>query len=233
MTRWAHGAILVLATAAGLCAAPPDVPRDLRADPGEIVEVVVKAPAGQEIGYRLVGGKGLFRELKTDTPGERVFWFSAKQGGTFSVVWWAKGETASAETVITVGPAPVPPAPDPKPVPPLPPDPKPPGPVGPLRVIFVYETSAPMTPAQQQVMFGAKVREYLDVKSKGWRRFDKDVDAANEKDADIKALWAASKGHVTAVPCVIVARGPSVEILPLPASEDEALALFQKYAGGK
>ena len=57
--------------------------------------VVVKVPAGQEIGYRLVGGKALFRELKTETPGERVFWFNAKAGGVYSVVWWTKGETAS------------------------------------------------------------------------------------------------------------------------------------------
>ena len=55
-------------------------------------------------------------------------------------------------------------------------------------MIFVYESSQAMTPAMQQVMFGEKVRTYLDAKSKGWRRFDKDVDATNEKDANIKAL---------------------------------------------
>lgn len=228
MRRLCVPAVLVLS--GQLFAAPPDVPRELKAEPGDIVEVVVKAPAGTEIGYRLVGGKALFRELKTDTPGERVFWFNAKAGGTYSVVWWTKGETASTETAIAVGKGPTPPDP---PQPPDPPDPPKPPPDGPLRVIFVYESSAAMTAAQQSVMFGAKVREYLDAKSKGWRRYDKDVDAANEKDAELKALWGAARGHVTAVPCVVVGRGSKVEILPLPATEDAALELFKKYEAKK
>jgi len=98
-------------------------------------------------------------------------------------------------------------------------------------VIFVYETSQLLTPQQQWVVFGEKTRGYLDANSKGWRRYDKDVDAANEKDADLKALWAASKSKVTTVPCVIVAAGTRGDILPLPATEEEAVALFAKYAG--
>jgi hypothetical protein len=232
MRRSCLSAVLVLFAAMSALAAPPEVPTTLKAEPGDIVEVVVKVPVKQEIGYRLVGGKALFRELRTETPGERVFWFNAKQGGTYSVVWWSKGETASAETVITVG-APTPPVP---PDPPTPPDPPKPPPDGPLRVIFVYESGVLLTPAQQRVIYGAKVREYLDAKSKGWRRYDGDVDAGNEKDADLKALWRDAKAKMRpdqTYPCVIVARGTSAEILPLPADEDAAVALFAKYAGGK
>lgn len=145
--------------------------------------------------------------------------------------------TELRETVtLTGGAAP----PGPTPPGPKPPDPPTPAPVG-FRVIFVYETSAPLTPAMQQVMFGEKVRTYLDAKTvagaagKGYRRFDKDVDATNERDKDIQALWGATKPQLPNpfVPCVVVAVGGKAEILPFPATEDAALELFRKYAGDK
>lgn len=163
------------------------------------------------------------------------------EGVTYEVTadwinWDAKKRGRPYENVL-IGKAPQPP-----PVPPTPPGPTPPGPVppgpqppdptpsGPLRVIFVYESAQLLTPQQQWVMFGEKVRTYLDANAKGWRRYDKDVDAANEKDADLRSVWQASKVHVTTVPCVVVASGTKIEILPLPATEDAAVALFAKYA---
>ena len=133
------------------------------------------------------------------------------------------------------------PIPPPKPKPDDPPSPKPPEPVTSFRVIFVYETGDPLTPAMQQVMFGEKVRNYLDGKTtahpqggKGWRRYDRDVDATNERDPDLKALWQATKPQLTAVPCVVVATNRKAEILPLPADEDAAVKLFDQYlSGGK
>lgn len=122
------------------------------------------------------------------------------------------------------------PAPTPDPVDPV--IPPTPAPVG-FRVIFVYETADALTPAMQRVMFGEKVRTYLDTRSKGYRRWDKDVDATNEKDADIKALWQAARPKVTTVPCIIVAVGGKADIIPFPADEDAALAILQKYAEGK
>jgi len=133
------------------------------------------------------------------------------------------------------------PIPPPKPKPDDPPAPKPPEPVTSFRVIFVYESGDPLTPAMQQVMFGEKVRNYLDGKTtahpqggKGWRRFDRDIDIANERDPDLKALWQATKPQLTAVPCVVVATNRKAEILPLPADEDAAVKLFEQYlSGGK
>jgi hypothetical protein len=141
-------------------------------------------------------------------------------------------ELDEVETEVVIGiPDPMPPTPTPPaPVPPAPQPPLPPAPEG-FRVIFVYETSAPLTPAAQQVMFSEKVRQYLDAKAKGWRRFDKDVDAGNEKDAEIKALWQAARPKVTAVPAVIVAVGGKAEVLPLPADEDAALKTLKQYGG--
>lgn len=129
------------------------------------------------------------------------------------------------------------------PQPPPGPDPAPPDPKG-FRVIFVYETSAPLTPAVQQVMFGEKVRTYLDSKTvvgaggKGWRRWDKDVNATNEKDADIKALYKTGRPFVTAFPGLIIAVDGKAYIYqtgdkdyPFPPNEDAALELFKKYGG--
>lgn len=132
--RGSHAAALalLLGWSAALGAAPPDAPASLSAAAGDIVEVVVKVPAKAEIGYRLVGGKALFRELKTDSPNERVFWFNSKTDGTYAIVWWTKGETQSSETVVTVGAAPGP-APKPKPKP----DPDPPKP-DPVKVDRVF-----------------------------------------------------------------------------------------------
>lgn len=132
---------------------------------------------------------------------------------------------------VTVEPVPPGPGPGPNPPGPNPPGPTPtPAPEG-FRVIFVYETSQALTPPMQRVMFGEKVRSYLDAKSKSWRRWDKDVDATNEKDAEIKALWQAARPKVTTVPCVIVAVGGKADIIPLPADEDEALTVLKKYGG--
>lgn len=131
------------------------------------------------------------------------------------------------------------PQPPPKPDPDVPdPKPKPPEPVTSFRVIFVYESSAAMTPAVQRVMFGEKVRTFLDVKTtagpkgdKGWRRFDKDVVATNDPDPAFRSLWEAAKPKVTTVPCVVIAVNDKAEIVPLPADEDAAIVLFNKYLG--
>lgn len=222
---------LVLAAAVG-SAAPPEAPAEVTAKPGRVKELVLKAPAGKSLEFRYVGAPAAFREMKGDSETERVFWLVPEEDGPGHIVWWFTGEKGSSVTAVNKGPAPKPPEPEPVPPPkPKPDPPKPPEPDGPLRVIFVYESGAALTAAQNAVMYGAKVREYLDANSKGWRRYDKDVDATNEKDADIRGLWADAKGKVTRVPCVVVARGKAAEILDLPASEDAAVELFKKYGG--
>lgn len=224
-------AVLLVAAALG-SAAPPEVPLEVKAPAGKVREIAFKTSPGQEIGFRLVGAPAAFREMKGDAPGERVFWLITETDAPSHIVWWTVGEKGSVVTEINRGAKPVDPVePDVIPPPKPKPDPKPKPSDGPLRVIFVYETGDSYTTAQQAVLFGDKVRVYLDANAKGWRRFDKDVDATNERDADLKALWAASKGKVTAVPCVVVASGASADILPLPADEAAAIELFRKYGG--
>lgn len=143
-------------------------------------------------------------------------------------------DVVSKELVLTVvgaQPPPIPPEPGPTPIPP--------GPVTSFRVIYVYETAAPLTPAMQKAMFADSVRTYLDAKTtgvagvgKGYRRYDKDVDASQERDANMKALWTAVKPKLTTIPCVVVEVNGKADILPFPADDVAALALFKKYAGG-
>lgn len=116
-TAVAMTALLCASTGGTLRADPPDVPKDLKAEPGQITEVVVKLAAGDDLGYKLASDKALFRELKADSPRERVFWFQAAEPGVYAVVFWTKGEATGTLCTITVG----------KPKPPEPPAP-PPGP---------------------------------------------------------------------------------------------------------
>jgi hypothetical protein len=224
---------VLLSAPVPLLAAPPtvDVPAVIPAV-GDYVTLSPKTDA-KAITYLGLSGVEPFPSAFLKDPKAFVLPVRGLAAGkyTFAGVASLNDEHTKFQFVVVVGTPPDPPKP---PDPPQPPDPPKPPPDGPLRVIFVYESSAPMTTTQQAVMFGAKVREYLDAKAKGWRRFDKDVDATNEKDAEIKALWGAAKGHITTVPCVVVGRGSDVKIIPLPATEDEALKVFAKYAeGGK
>jgi hypothetical protein len=231
-----RGAILaVLLATATAFAAPPDL--EIPAEVTPVQGYARVAPKTNAVSVVYVALDGLYPFPSDELKDARRFVLptnGVKAGRyRFVAVGASKtGEQATKEFAVVVGTPPQPPDPPTPPDPPQPPDPPTPAPEG-FRVIFVYESSAPMTAAQQAVMFGAKTREYLDSKSKGYRRFDKDVDAANEKDADMRALWLAAKGKVTSVPCVIIAVGGKADILPLPASEDEAVKTFAKYAEGK
>jgi hypothetical protein len=105
--------VLLLASNSARCD-PPEVPKELKAEPGQILEVAVKA---DDVGHRVTSDRVLFRELKSETAGERVFWFQAAAPGEYHVVWWTKGETKGVVTTIVVGPKPAPPGPGPAPKP--------------------------------------------------------------------------------------------------------------------
>lgn len=137
--------------------------------------------------------------------------------------------------VLTVeGSRPPPIPPDPKPPGPTPPDP--PGPVTSFRVIFAYESSAPLPTAQSAVLFGRRVEEYLRTNTTpegglaGFRRYDKDTDAANDQPT-MAALWAAVKPKLTTIPAMIIERNGKADILPFPTSQDDCLATLMKYRG--
>ena len=131
----------------------------------------------------------------------------------------------------------------PQPPTPKPPEPKPvdpaPIPVAGLRVLIVYESAdlPKYTPQQNGILFGAKVREWLnancvvgpDGKTREWRMWDKDVDTSGESK-----LWQeAMKRPRTSTPWVIISDGTKGFEGPLPANVDDFLALVGKYKGDK
>jgi hypothetical protein len=232
------GVLLVGAACAGAAlAAPPSVtaPEKVYGETGDWVFFTVTTDGKGVKFVPLDAGLSLFPQGKLRDPNETAA--RATKPGSYRVLVYSGNADGPSEprVVLVVFGQPGPAPPEPKP-----PDPKPPEPVKSFRVIFVYETANALTPAMQRVMFGEAVRNYLDAKTtahpqggKGWRRFDKDVDARNERDPALKALWADARPQVSAVPCVIVAVNDKADIVPFPADEAAALELFKKYAEGK
>lgn len=131
------------------------------------------------------------------------------------------------------------------PTPPVPPGPTPPGPNPPpipvpvsgLRVLFVYESGANLTREQLNILNSTTITDYLNRKTakdtKGraeWRKWDKDVDMANETDV-WKNLWTSTKPQLGALPALVVVTDQKGQVFPLPATEAETLALLKRYGG--
>lgn len=187
------------------------------------------------------------KALDGGRSGDRL-WLTGPPG-TYSVEVMSirlddKGNTQVDEAEVTVmigtpGPAPGPTPPVP-PVPPVPPDPPPPPapiPAEGFRVLIVEDAAnrAKLPPAQLAVLFDKGLRDYLDAhcalgrdgKTREWRIWDKGVDASQESK-----LWQdALKRERKAVPWVVISTGKAGYEGPLPATVEEAMALFKKYGG--
>ena len=226
-TRWLSlVTVCVLATSIG--AAPPELvlPAEVAGQPGEFVMVPAKT-TGKAVSWKAIDpGLNLFPVILLKDSKTAVV--TASRPGRYRLLAvTAAGDEVSpiAETIVVIGDAP-----------PAPPGPNPPAPTptGPFRVIWVYESMDAMTPEVQRVMFSNKVTTYLDAKCEkgrdgiaGWRRWDKDV----QPDGEWKPIWDATKPKLTTTPCLVVVKGTTVEILPMPKTEDEALATLKKYGG--
>lgn len=174
---------------------------------------------------------GQKKKYKTAHP--VTYQFSAVGKGRATVeFFWADGkEVKTRKIVIECQGARPPPEP-------IPPDPKPPEPtpVTSFRVIFVVETGNTITAAQNSVIYGKAVEDWMTANctggKDGWRRRDKD--ATEGKDTTtMNALWAAVKPKVTSTPCVAVERNGKVEIIPVAATPADMLATFKRYLEGK
>jgi hypothetical protein len=194
--------------------------------------------------YVLAVGKVQTRTVKV----EKAFLFAGPPGEYLVLCSYAKGDDSFElkwEGTLTGGVAP----PGPTPPGPKPPDPPaPPVPVTSFRVVFVYESGTNLTAAQSAVIYGKAVEAYLNATCTkegnlpGWRRYDKDTDAANEQPT-MRALWAAVKPALTTVPCVVIEVNGKADILAIDKPDGkggrvtltpaEALALLKKYAEGK
>lgn len=135
---------------------------------------------------------------------------------------------------IDAGPAPAP-KPKPKPKPDEPPAPTP---ATGLRVVMVYESSAPLTREQQAVIYSPAVSEYLTrkcVKSAAghpeWRRWDRDIVLAASESPTMRALWTDTKPKLGALPQLLIVNDAAGQLYPLPATEADALKLLKQYGG--
>lgn len=119
-TKILSSLLIVSTFVSSLLGAPPEVPKEVKGDPGQIVRIEVAVPKDTEIGFQPAfdDSKTLFEEL-VPRGNKRRFMFQSMTAGTFSVVFWTKGELVGSTCVVTIGtPTPVPP-----PTPPTPPAP--------------------------------------------------------------------------------------------------------------
>lgn len=219
--------LVALFSATAAQAAPPDVPKDLKVDAGQLVRVIAK---GDKIGTakNFPDDAAFFDELAPQ-PGVRRYVFQATKAGTYVIAFWTVGEDAGTCCTITVGnPAPVPP-----PAPPGPSPTPPPGPVTSFRVFLVFESMATLTSAQSAVVYGKAVEEYLDANctggAAGWRRRAKD--APGDADPAMATIWAAVQPKVTSVPCIAIEVNGRVEIISLEATPAAMVTVLKKYRG--
>ena len=228
---------VVLVAAAAVGAAPPEVPNEIKARPGQPVRVTVKA-AG-EIGYLPVFAEdeAFFDELSGKGTARR-FIFQASTPGKYSVVFWTKGEVEGVRTVIVVDGTPPGPTPGPTPTPPDPPGPSAsPFPLPGLRVLILYESGdlTKLTPGQNSVIFGKTARDLLqskcvvgpDGKTREYRIYDKDQAPLSDSPTWVNA---AARPRPPTLPWLIVGNGKGGYEGPLPGSVAEFVALVNKYA---
>lgn len=195
------------------------------------VKLIELKPKEAVIGIR-AGNTVPDRHESPDTPSVAVW---AVNTGTATVAAWGVRDgravkLATFRVDANVGPRP-PPKPDPDPPGP---DPKP-TPAKSFRVIFAVESGATLTTAQSGIIYGAAVEEWL-IKNctggkDGFRRRDKDNPTVTGKE--LNEIWMAAHPLVTTTPVAIVEKNTHIEIIPLEATPEKMIVVFQEYLDGK
>jgi hypothetical protein len=198
------------------------------------VELFEKKPGERSTGWRM-GAAGPAQYPIGDTPTVEVY---ATGDGAATVAAWGVQNSrpvklATFQVTANRGPQP-PPKPDPDPPGPKP-DPQPPTPAKSFRVIFAVESGDVLTPAQQGVIYGVTVENWC-LKNctggkDGFRRRDKDN--PNVTGAELNAIWQTARPLITRTPCAIVEKNTHIEIIPIEATPEKMVAVFQEYLDGK
>ena len=205
---------LLLLFSGAAFAAPPEVPAEVSARPGQLIRVVAKSDA--EIGTlkNFKDDDAFFDEL-VSKPGQRRFVFQSDKPGVYVIGFWSKGETEGAACTITVG--------DPGTVPPKPGDPKPPvNPPTPAGYFFLIVR--PDGPADPKFTAAMSLPAWKELAKAGHKFKDKTYTAAST-DLDI------TLPHGTTLPTVVtlVVDGTSSRVVagpvPLPTDDDGVLRL--------
>lgn len=212
------------------------VPSFVLASPSNLVTITEEAGPLRIRGV-FVDGNGK-TETRTFTQ-KQVFIVEAAGTGTVELMAVVVGKTKASDVIrktidVDNGVGPRPP-PDP-PKPPTPPDPPTPAPI-PLagfRTLIVYDPVT-LTPAQQGIVFGAKVRSYLqskcvvggDGKTKDFWILQSGVDVSSAP----KWVGDAIQRHPGQKTFMLVSDGKTGYDGVIPASADEALSIMQKTGG--
>jgi len=131
----------------------------------------------------------------------------------------------------------------PQPPGPTPPGPTPPGPgpipvpvpTGDLRVLMVTDPSDTSMPAaQSEVLYSAQVRDWLnahtplgpDGKTHEWRLWPIGIDTTAEA-----THWQELYKRADKPPCLVISKGTTVDVVPMPPNVDEAMKVLGKYVG--
>jgi len=217
-----------------------DVPLIVLASPAGLVKVSEEAGPVKLKG-RFVDGAG---KVETRTyKGKHVYVVEAVASGRVELLVVPVGAASEKEVIrrtvdVDSGKGPIPP---PKPV--DPPTPKPPEPdpvVGPLRVIFVFESNKPLSREQDAAIRSPVVEKYLNERcakdAKGrpeWNSFDPQQQFGPGFNPTLKELFATSLVEAKKVlPAVVVAVGRDARVYPV-TTEAELLALLKRHAEGK
>lgn len=189
--------------------------------------VSVKKQTGPiTIDARFADGTG--QEEEREYKGKYIYSFKAIKPGRDELIILPAGstdESLAKRVTFQVGQMPQPPpGPDPQP---------PPGPVVSFRVILGYESGQTMTAAQNSVLYGKVVEDYLTANctggKAGWRRRDKD--SVGDADPTMAAMWNAVKPAITTVPFAAVEVNGKIEIIPIEPTPAAMVAKLKTYRG--
>jgi hypothetical protein len=194
------------------------------------VVIFEKKPGSTATGWRM-GAAGPAEYQIGDVPTIEVY---AVGDGAATVSAWGVKESrpvklATFQVIANKGPRP-PPEPDPPG-----PEPKPPTPAKSFRVIFAVESGATLTPAQHGVIYGVEVENWC-LKNctggkDGFRRRDKDNPTVSGNE--LNEIWNAARPLITVTPVAIVEKNTHIEIIPVEATPEQMIAVFQEYIDGK
>lgn len=235
LTAW-----LVLAVATSALAVEPRV--SVSAPAVAKTATLIKLDGSKSEGDDFLWESTTGESFEVDSNG-RLAYFVASRPGKYRFIFVAGG-TVEGKTrlvkavteIIVDGSSPTPP--DVKPDNPPPPPPPIPSTVGNLRVLVLWETSAPNLRQHLNVLQSTAFRNYLsgvvkkDDGQPAWRFFDKDVTFSSDNPAWAAAFASAkAKGDTLAVPKIMIFAGEEwVTSIPLPTSEADAIAAVKPFA---
>ena len=197
-----------------------------------------KLDKGDQVQWIVFPEPNEIEELSDGEYAHAHFNGSAKKYVVYALVTNFKNEKQFKKRIeVVMGTAPQPPPPGPVP-PDVDPKPIDPPVVNSFRVLFVQDPVKTLTQSQFNAIYADIIDKYLDTvctKVDGqseWRRWSSRQKVGDET-ATLKTLWESVHPKLTAIPAVVIEVNGKADILDLPSSPEETIALVKKYRGNK